>query len=178
MKTSILSSALIAVSLGFTLPAFAENQMAGSPAPAGGASASSRVMQITVDLPASLRPFPSDNDIAEVFAEHVADSLRQHSFTAPVHYVEPFDNPRADQPLLAINLVEWQVDRTGNVNCTFSATLKTSKGSNDLGLFTGVGLGMIPRPDWFLLDDQFEDAARQALSDLFPRMVNTRLLSP
>jgi hypothetical protein len=178
MKTSILSSALIAASLGFTLPASAENQMADAPAPTGGVSASQApVMQITVNLPASMRPLLSD-DIAEVFAGHVADSLRQHGFTAQVHYVDPFDNPPADQPLLAINLVEWQVDRSGNVNCTFSATLKTPKGRNDLGLFTGVGMGIIPRPDWFLLDDQFEDAARQALSDLYPRMVNTHLLSP
>lgn len=179
MKTSIVLCAALAASPAFVL--------ADSPAKATTVTAKSAVaapdpvraglMQVTVNVPPSMRPFISDQ-IAEAFADRVAEALRRQGCKARIKYLDSTDTPATNQPLLAINLIEWRTDRIGSVDCTFSAAVTTPKGNKSLGLFTGTSMMMFPRRDWLARSDQFDDAAHQALNDLYKRISETNLLSP
>jgi hypothetical protein len=176
VKTSVVLFAVLAASLAFVPAASAANDPNSQPAAATTEKAQPGVMQVTVNVPASMRPWISD-DIAEAFAGRVTDVLHQRGYKSKVHYVNRSEEPAADQPLLAINLIEWRTDHVGNVDCTFSAALSTPQGKKDLGLFIGTSMMMFSRPDWFARSDQFDDAARQALHDLYQRITETHLLS-
>lgn len=177
MKTSIVLIAALSISSAWTFAA----QPTKDPTPQSGVVPAEKpeikAMQLTVNVPPSMRPWVSD-DVAEAFAARVADVLRQRGYKAGIQYLDSFASPAAGRPLLAVNLVEWRTDRIGNVDCTFSATLSTPSGRKDLGLFTGTSMMTFSRHDWFARSDQFDDAARQAINDLYKRIVETQLLSP
>lgn len=176
MRTSVVLFAILAASPAFVLAASAANDSNSQPTAATAEKAQPGVMQVTVNVPASMRPWISD-DIAAAFAGRVTDFLQQRGYKGQVHYVDSLDKPAADLPLLAINLIEWRTDHVGNVDCTFSAALSTPLGKKDLGLFIGTSMMLFSRHDWMARSDQFDDAACQALHDLYQRITETHLLS-
>ena len=132
-------------------------------------------MQITVSVPPSMNMI-RDDDVADAFAYRVAAALHEQGFTGGINYVRAGEDTRTDVPVLAINLVEWRVDRVGNVDCTFTASVAGPRGNKDLGLFTGMSMMMWPRHDVFARAEGFDDAARSALGDLAKRIEETQLI--
>jgi hypothetical protein len=177
MKSSIILSFLLAAIAALLSPTAAANSPA-PPAPVTRAEPSRpTVLQVTVDMPASMRPLISD-EIARAFADRVADALRRQGCKAKIHYVASPDDAKADQPRLAIHLLEWRTDHVGYVNCTFAADLSSPQGKKDLGLFLGTAMMTFARHDWLARGEQFDDAAREALGDLYRRIAGTHLLPP
>lgn len=176
MKPSPVLFAALATSLAFVPAASAAENSNPQPPAATAVKAQPGVMQLTVNVPPSMRPFVSD-DIASAFADRVTDVLRRRGYQGKFRYVNSMDQPAANQPLLTINLIEWRTDHTGNVDCTFSAELSAPQGKKNLGLFMGTSMMMFPRRDWLARSDQYDDAAHQALQDLYQRIAETHLLS-
>ena len=79
-------------------------------------------MLVTVSVPPSMNMI-RDDDVADAFAYRVAAALHEQGFSGGINYVRAGDETKTDVPALEINLVEWRVDRMGNVDCTFTASL-------------------------------------------------------
>ncbi len=133
-------------------------------------------LQLTVDIPSSMNRV-AEEDVAEAFAYHVSAALHDQGVRGSIHYIVQGDPVAPGTPVLAITLREWRVDPLGNVDCTFSALLRTPAGQRDLGLFTGNSMMRWDRPDWYERQQDFEDAARDALNNLARRMRDTGLLA-
>jgi len=175
MKSLFMLVTILAASPALVSGAGATGASKTQPTKAASEKIQPGFLQVAVNVPASLRPWVSDK-IAEAFAARVADTLHQRGAKTEIRYVDSFDQPTSRQPLLEINLIEWRSDHIGNAVCTFSAGLSTPQGKKSLGLFTGTSMMMFSRHDWPIRGDQFEDAARQALVDLYKRITETRLL--
>lgn len=132
-------------------------------------------LQVTVSVPPSINSL-RDDDIADAFAYRVATVLHEQGFKGHIQYVDSYDSPKSEVPVLEINLIEWRVDRTGNVDCTFSANLRGPAGQKNLGLFSGTSMMLWPRHDIFARADGFEQAARGALGDLAKKIAETKLV--
>jgi hypothetical protein len=132
-------------------------------------------LQLVVTVPPGMSII-RDDEIAEAFAYRVSSILHEQGFRGRIKYV--FEGEKADPtvPILDIGLREWRVDRTGSVDCTFTASLNTPRGSQNLGIFTGTTLMTWSRPDWFARAEGFEDAARDAISDLAPKIQRSGLI--
>lgn len=129
-------------------------------------------LQIVVDIPTGMDAL-RDDEVAEAFGYRVASSLHEQGFRGRLEYVEWSDDLRPNVPVLAISLREWRVDRIGNVDCTFTAELRTPSGRHHLGLFTGSSIMYWARRDWYARAQGFEDAAVDALSNLAARIEKT-----
>ncbi|HVU33071.1 MAG TPA: hypothetical protein VHE61_06530 [Opitutaceae bacterium] len=134
-------------------------------------------LQVQVQVPANTHPLRSQ-DIEDAFGDRIATALHEQGFHGRIAVLWDSDTPTAGIPLLAVNLLEWRVDPTGSVDCTFGAQLQTSAGRKSLGLFTGTSLMTWADRDWFLRANDFQDAAGTAMSDLWDRMQRTGLLPP
>lgn len=168
MKTTVLLFSLLTLAPAIAVTASAKDATSrAAPAPTA--------LQVSVDVPVSMRPW-LDDDVSEAFGVRVSDALSQQGFKGPIKYLRIADKPSADVPLLEVSLIEWRVDPIGMVDCTFTASLTTSKGTKDMGLFTGTGLMVISRRDWFSLSDQFDEAAQSAMHDLYRHILATELL--
>lgn len=118
-----------------------------------------------------------DDYVAEAFAYRVSSALHEQGLRGRIRYVDFPDDVKPEVPTLEIMLQEWRVDRIGNVDCTFSAQLKTPSGTRNLGFFSGTSMMLWSRRDWFARRDGFEEAARDALGNLGAKMLNTGLLT-
>lgn len=132
-------------------------------------------LQIVVIVPASMNMI-RDDDAAEAFGQTVRSSLHENGFKGRIRLIDDGQNPVADISVLEVNLTEWRVDPLGNVTCTFGATLRTPQGTKGLGLFTGGSLMTWLRRDWITRADSFQDAAKDALSNLADKIQQTGLL--
>lgn len=133
-------------------------------------------MQLTVDLPASMFTI-YDQEIAEAFAYRVASILHEQGFRGRIKYIDD-GNFVPNAPVLAVNLQEWRVDRIGNVDCTFTAAIRGPRGEQRLGIFSGTAIMIWPRRDWYARAEGFEDAARQAITELADRLEQSGVLEP
>jgi hypothetical protein len=175
MKASLLLLLVPTATPVFLGTAIAVDQPRSQASAAVSAPVQPRELELTVDISPGMRPVAS-NEITEIFARHVAAALRQQGAEVRPHLVKPPDTPASNQPHLTVTLIEWRPDIAGDVNCTFSATLVTPQGKKELGLFAGTSELMFARPGWFVLSDQYNEAARRALSDLGQRLAQTHLL--
>lgn len=115
-------------------------------------------------------------DVSDAFAYRVAAALREQGLRGPIRYVDRGDPVDPQVPTLAIMLREWRVDRLGNVDCVFTANLETPGGARNLGAFNGTAMMRWSRPSWYDRQQDFEDAAQDALSNLGRRIMDTGLL--
>lgn len=132
-------------------------------------------LQVRVELPFSMNPL-RDDDIAEAFAHRVITALHEQGFKGRIKYVEDGDSTKESIPALDIRIFEWRVNRLGNTDCTFSASLKSPRGQKDLGMFSGTSLMTWSRRDWFARADSFDDAASDAMNNLKARLDATGLI--
>ena len=146
-----------------------------TPAEAARAARPAR-LQLAIIVPASMNML-RDDDVIDAFDESVRDTLHQSGFRGRIKLLDETEKAAPDIPLLEINLTEWRVDPTGNVTCTFGATLRANGETRGLGLFTGTSLLTWGRRDWVTRSDSFQDAAHHALSDLANRMEQTGLIT-
>jgi len=133
-------------------------------------------LQLTVGVPPSMSIL-RDEEISEAFAYRVSSILKEQGLRGRIRYVDDWEKPVPDIPVLAIELREWRVDRSGFVDCTFTASINTPAGSRRLGVFTGTSIMTWARRDWFARMDGFEDAARDAISTLAARLEQSGALN-
>ncbi|MDP3070655.1 MAG: hypothetical protein Q8N18_10215 [Opitutaceae bacterium] len=134
-------------------------------------------LQLRVDLPFSMNPI-RDDDIAEAFAHRVVTALHEQGFKGRIKYVENGDRVDETVPVLDVRIFEWRVNRIGHTDCVFSAALKSPRGEQNLGMFSGTSIMTWMRRDWFARADSFDDAARDALGNLKARLDATDLIEP
>lgn len=82
--------------------------------------------------------------------------------------------------LLTIDLHRWRVDRIGNIECTFTASVRTPAGTRHLGVYSDTelrGFGMSPGIGRWGIARAFEDAAEGAIENLVHDVARTELLS-
>lgn len=132
-------------------------------------------VNVLVNLPPTTSLIYADR-IAEVFTDEVRHVFNQAGFNRPVENIHRSENAEAAPYLLTINLMEWRFDRIGNIECTFTAELKTPRGTRDLGVFSGLSLGMSRSPGWWGLVDSFDEAAQSTLIDLARAIAKSELL--
>jgi len=132
-------------------------------------------LQLAVGVPPSMSIL-YEEEVADAFAYRVSSILHEQGFRGRIHYVDRWNKPDAGIPVLAVELREWRVDRAGFVDCTFTANLQSPDGRQSLGLFTGTSMMTWQRRDWFARAEGFEDAARDAITNLASRMERTGYL--
>jgi hypothetical protein len=138
-------------------------------------------LQISVHVPPTWRPFLAD-DIAEAFAYRVEDTFKRRGYTGGVAYVDTFTDPDPKRPHLEIRLTEWRINRLGQAECSFFATLVTPLGEKHLGavhstsLFWPITTGRWGIHRSFEVADALGDAADRALEDLYRRVARADLV--
>jgi hypothetical protein len=132
---------------------------------------------VEVDVPPTWRPF-LDEDIAEAFAERLQEVFSQRGFQGRVKQIDNADKkqPRENLNILTLFLTEWRVDRAGFVQCTFTASIRTPAGEKNLGIFTATSIQWVAGRNRWALADAFDEAARNALNDLYDQLQRSNLL--
>jgi len=138
-------------------------------------------LQVIVDVPPTWRPF-LEEDIAEALFYRLKDVFRQRGYKGEMTQLTTFDAEANHVPTLRLNLTEWRVDRTGNAQCTLTASLKTAAGEKNLGLASGTALFWPQGNRWGLhrqmeTAEALEDAADSAMRDLYNAVAQTGLMA-
>jgi hypothetical protein len=132
-------------------------------------------LQLVVEVPPTMNIL-REEEVEDAFAYRFATALREQGLRGRIRFVETGEKPDPTVPVLSIFLHEWRVDRIGSVDCTFNATLTSPNGTRNLGIFSGTSLMMWSRRDWFARSEGFESAARDALSNLGQRILQSGLM--
>lgn len=137
-------------------------------------------LQVSVDVPPTWRPF-LDDDIAEALFSRLSEAFKRRGYKGEIVQVTSFDKEAKGVPALRLNLTEWRVDRTGNAQCTMTATLKTEAGEKSLGLATGTAILWANGPRWSFnrqmqTADALEDAANNALREVYDAVAKSGLV--
>lgn len=143
--------------------------------PAKSAEAEKPALQVFVSVPPTFQPM-LDDDIARTLAYRLEDTFRRQGYKGIVGFAAHPSDIKATVPLLQLTLVEWRVDLTNNVQCTFSAKLTDSGKETTLGIFAGTGITWTRARDRWRLATAFEDSANDALKDLYRRIAEQKLL--
>jgi hypothetical protein len=130
---------------------------------------------VLVNLPPSTSLIYADR-IADVFTDEIRDVFHRAGFDRPVENIRYVDQPEAQRNLLTVNLHEWRFDRLGNVECTFTAQLRTPRGTRDLGVYSGTSLGISRSPGWWGTIHGFDEAAQGAIADMIQAIAKSELL--
>lgn len=118
----------------------------------------------------------SDDKVGEALADRVRDVLYRAGFTLPVSELRLVEDPSKVPYLLTINLTEWRINRIGGIDCSFTASLKTPRGSRELGLYPNATTQWLDAPGRFGLSRKFVEAAEGALRTLCTDLANSELL--
>lgn len=132
-------------------------------------------LQVEVNLPPSWRPMLEDR-VTDAFVSELTDQFDQRGFHGRIGQLYPTDQPAAGTPLLTIDLFEWRMDFTGNINCTFGATVQNNGVTRRLGTFSGMSLRWMSGPGRFGLADSYDQAARDALGQLYDAIARSQLV--
>ncbi len=163
MKT-FASLSLVVVAAALALAA-----VAPAPAPAPG------TLQVQVTVPPTWRPMLEDY-IADKFVSQIEDVFRRRGFKGQIVEVSNYEEPSAGCFLLTVNLMEWRMNRIGNIDCTFGATLQTDHAVRNLGLFTQTAFRWMTGPGRFGLASAFDEAAQSAVRELYDKLARTQLV--
>jgi hypothetical protein len=132
-------------------------------------------LQVTVGVPPTMSMLYRE-EIAEAFGYRVSAYLHEQGFRGRIRYIDEWETPNPERPVLAVELQEWRVDRAGFVDCTFTASLATMGARQNLGVFHGTSFMTWPRRDWYARAEGFEEAARDAVTNLAARLEQTGML--
>jgi hypothetical protein len=130
-------------------------------------------LKVYVNVPPSWNVLLED-DISDAFVSRVRDVFLRSGFDRPVDEVRLVEDPNKQPYLLTINLTEWRINRIGNIECTFTADLRTPQGSKNFGFFTNTTMRWMGGR-WGLARS-FEDAAEGAIHDLCNAVKKSELL--
>jgi hypothetical protein len=136
-------------------------------------------LHVHVNLPLMTDVWVEDR-VKMAFTDVTRDVFHRHGFDRPVEEARYASlNELEDIPfLLTVDLHRWRVDRIGNIECTFTASLQTPAGTRHLGVYTGTelrGFGGGGFGRWGFARS-FEEAAEGALNDLVREVARTELL--
>src|SRR5690606_19853852 len=106
----------------------------------------------------------------------IFDVFRRQGYDGDITEVRRFEEPSPGCCLLTIHLVEWRMNHMGNIDCTFTANLQTDETTRSLGVFTGMAFRWMSGPGRFGLADSFEDAAADAIRQLYDSLARTELV--
>jgi hypothetical protein len=133
------------------------------------------VLQVQVNVPPSWRPMFEDR-ITEAFVSNLSDVFHRQGFQGEIKEVRSFEEPSPGSCLLTINLTEWRVNQIGNIDCTFTANLQTERATRHLGVFSGMSFRWMSGPGRFGLADSFEQAAEDAIRQLYDGLAKTEMV--
>ncbi len=137
---------------------------------------SPETVNVLVNLPPTASLIYADR-IADAFTDEVRHVFYQAGFTRPIENIRYVDKPGDASQLLTINLMDWRFDPLGNIECTFTAELKTPRGTRNLGVYTDTSLRISRSFGPWGVADAFEEAAQGAIADLVRAVVKSELLS-
>lgn len=146
----------------------ASNQPSAAPAKPG-------TLQVQVNVPPSWQPMFEDR-ITEAFVSNMIDVFRRQGYKGEIAEVRWFEEPSPGCCLLTINLTEWRMNHVGNLDCMFTANLQTDRAIRHLGIFSGMAFRWMSGPGRFGLADAFEDAAEDAIRQLYSALAKTELV--
>ena len=132
-------------------------------------------LQVQINIPPTWRPMFEDR-VTEAFASYIFDEFRRQGYKGEITEVRWYDEPSPGCCLLAINLTEWRMNHSGNIDCTFTANVQTERASRHLGVFSGMSFRWMSGPGRFGLSDAFEDAAEDAIRQLYDSLARTELV--
>ncbi|MGJ3243252.1 MAG: hypothetical protein ACFE0O_09895 [Opitutales bacterium] len=132
-------------------------------------------LHIEVNVPVAWDPITED-DIADAFSTHVRDVFMRDGFKGSIKIHDDAADVDA-RPRLVIDLQQWEVDRIGNIDCTFTAMLKTDDAVKNLGLFTATSFQWDPVVNQFTLRDDFEEAAEEALQKMYRDLAKSGMIA-
>lgn len=132
-------------------------------------------LQVQVIVPPSWRPMFEDR-VADAFVGEIADQFERQGFNGRIGQLYQTDQPAPGTPVLTINLVEWRMDITGNINCTFTASVQSNGVSRPLGSFNGMALRWMSGPGRFGLSDAYDQAAQDAIQQLYQSLARTGMV--
>jgi hypothetical protein len=155
-----------------------------SPAAAAPKAASKPAdLQVIVDVPPTWRPF-LDDDIAEALFYRLRNVFKKRGYTGEIVQLSSGDKENREIPTLRLNLTEWRLDRTGNAQCTMTASVTTPAGEKGLGLATGTALFWPASSGgrWSLnrrieTADALEDAADSAMREVYEAVAKSGLVA-
>ncbi len=117
-----------------------------------------------------------DDKVSESLVDRVRDVFYRAGFTMPVSELRLPEDPSKVPCLLTINLTEWRINRIGNIDCACTASLKTPRGTRELGLYTNTTMQWLDGPGRFGLSRSFVEAAEGALRTLYTDLAHSDLL--
>ena len=132
-------------------------------------------LKVHVSVPPSWNLLFEDR-ISEAFVDHMREVFHHRGFDRPVEEVRFVEDPTKEPYLLTINLTEWRINRIGNIDCTFTASLQTPDETRHLGVYTNMSMRWFGGPGRFGLSRSFEEAAEGAIEDLYNDIAKTELL--
>lgn len=144
----LLISILISAGLSGVMPA-AES------APSAPKSAA---LQLRVEAPFVFNAL-YDDDIAEALYWQVKHALTARDKTLHIDQVTRGDGD-GSRPLVNVTLLQWRINRMGDIECRFMAEYRTADGTQSLGTFEGTTASIV-RSRAFPARD-FEKAAEEA----------------
>ncbi|MCF3649812.1 hypothetical protein [Synoicihabitans lomoniglobus] len=123
-------------------------------------------LQVTVETP-TVFDIMNESDIADALVAQLQESFRRGGFEGRITHVDRLDKVSDRIPLLTVRLSDWERRRSGFVECRFTAKVTTVDGQSiNLGSFNGHATTW-NRSDRFTLSQAFEDAAADAMRELY-----------
>jgi hypothetical protein len=132
-------------------------------------------LKVQVNMPPTLHYLAEDR-IATAMTDRVREVFQRQGFDRPVEEIRPVEDSSRAPYLLTINLTEWRVDRLGNIDCAFSAELRTPAATRSFGPYTNTALRIAYGSGRFGWARGFEDAADGALRNLCLDVLRAELL--
>ena len=123
-------------------------------------------LQVKIETPTVI-DLLRESDIHDAFLSQIDTAFRRSGFEGRIVEIDDVDTAADDIPLLQLRLIDWERGHTGQVECRFTAELTTLDGrTTPLGSFNGRAMSW-GRNDRFTLSKAFEDAAIDAIRDLY-----------
>ena len=133
------------------------------------AQESKPLLQVQVTVPGMVDPLTED-DITELLTDSLRDAFRRQGYDGQVEEIHRLDDAKADATLVSLQLIEWERNRTGGVECTFTAAVRPPNGTErSLGMFTAMESGIAISTRWQLAE-AFRDSAERAAVEFWRRL--------
>lgn len=133
-----------------------------------GSSTETPALQVRISGPGNLDPLEQDRAADTLFVQ-LQDVFRRRGVEGRITQLDDREDPVANAPVLALNVIEWKPDRAGIANLRFTAQVTESDGTVvEFGSITGTGvtLGVRSRGNSV---EALEQAATDAFRTLHER---------
>ena len=94
-------------------------------------------LKIQVIAPPTLNLL-NDNRLTEAFISRVREAFNRSGFPIQIQAIRPVEDAAKVPYTLTIKVAAWKLDPAGDIDCTFTATLKTPQRTQDLSVFSNT----------------------------------------